>query len=245
MVPNTGGSPESGPPGANLPEWLRVHWRRTALSASSAPRRSNLLIATTSARSNMSIFSNWEGAPYSGVMTYRDTSEISTTAASPCPMPGVSTMMRSNPAARQASMAEGTGEGISDALPRVARERKNTCGVSMAFIRIRSPRSAPPLLRLVGSTANTAMRSLSPWSSRNRRISSSVSEDLPDPPVPVIPSTGTDRFRAARSSPSVISGANEPASIPVITRARSATLPRSSSSRVDGWWEPGRYRTPR
>ena len=37
----------------------------------------------------------------------------------------------------------------------------------------------------------TAILSASPWSMRKRRISSSVSEDLPDPPVPVMPSTGT------------------------------------------------------
>ena len=62
--------------------------------------------------------------------------------------------------------------------------------VSMAFMRMRSPSSAPPPLRRVGSTASTAMRSLSSWSTRNRRTSSSVSDDLPDPPVPVMPSTG-------------------------------------------------------
>ena len=33
----------------------------------------------------------------------------------------------------------------------------------------------------------TPMRSLSCWSRRNRRTSSSVSEDLPEPPVPVMP----------------------------------------------------------
>ncbi len=37
------------------------------------------------------------------------------------------------------------------------------------------------------------MRSLSSWSMRKRRTSSSVSDDFPAPPVPVIPSTGTAR----------------------------------------------------
>ncbi len=43
----------------------------------------------------------------------------------------------------------------------------------------------------------SATRSASPWSSRRRRISSSVSEDLPAPPVPVMPNTGTWRPAAA------------------------------------------------
>jgi hypothetical protein len=61
----------------------------------------------------------------------------------------------------------------------------------MAFMRMRSPSSAPPDLRRDGSIEITAMFSASPWSRRMRRISSSVSEDLPAPPVPVMPSVGT------------------------------------------------------
>src|SRR3979409_482705 len=60
-------------------------------------------------------------------------------------------------------------------------------------MRMRSPSSAPPVLRRVGSTDRTAIFSLSPWSRRKRRTSSSVSELLPAPPVPVIPSTGATR----------------------------------------------------
>ena len=41
----------------------------TSRSASAAPLRSNLLIATKSAKSSMSIFSSWLAAPYSGVIT--------------------------------------------------------------------------------------------------------------------------------------------------------------------------------
>jgi hypothetical protein len=42
---------------------------RTSRKASSAPLRSNLLMATKSAKSSMSIFSSWLAAPNSGVMT--------------------------------------------------------------------------------------------------------------------------------------------------------------------------------
>ena len=74
---------------------LRTSWRATSRRASSAPRRSYLLTATASAKSSMSIFSSCEAAPYSGVMTYSATSTNGTIAASPWPMPGVSTTTRS------------------------------------------------------------------------------------------------------------------------------------------------------
>ena len=66
----------------------------------------------------------------------------------------------------------------------------------------------------------TATRIRSPWSRRSRRISSSVSEDLPEPPVPVMPSTGTGR-RGVRSR----SGGSVPASARVSVRARVAVSP--------------------
>jgi hypothetical protein len=61
----------------------------------------------------------------------------------------------------------------------------------MAFMRMRSPSSAPPLLRRDGSIDHRDAQALSSWSSRRRRISSSVRLILPAPPVPVMPSTGT------------------------------------------------------
>ena len=61
----------------------------------------------------------------------------------------------------------------------------------MAFIRIRSPNNAPPVLRFDGSTEMIAMF-LSLKSTVNRRTNSSTNDDLPAPPVPVIPSTGVE-----------------------------------------------------
>jgi hypothetical protein len=122
------------------------------------------------------------------------TSTCGTMAASPWPMPEVSTITRSKPAALQAAITSGRAALISLPKSRVARLRMNTrgpcCHGPMAFMRMRSPSSAPPLLRREGSMLITATRSASPWSSRSRRMSSSVSEDLPAPPVPVMPSTG-------------------------------------------------------
>ena len=189
-VPNTGISSGFLPKASRL----RCTCLATSRSASAAPLRSNLLMATNSAKSSMSIFSSWLAAPYSGVMTYMGTSTKGTMAASPWPMPEVSTITRSKPAALQAAMTSGSAALISLPVSRVARLRmKMRCCPAhgpMAFMRMRSPSSAPPDLRRLGSMLMTATRSASSWSSRRRRISSSVRLDLPAPPVPVMPSTG-------------------------------------------------------
>ena len=209
---------------------LRTIWRATSRRASSAPRRSYLLMATTSAKSSMSIFSSCEAAPYSGVMTYSETSQNGTMAASPWPMPGVSTTTRSYPAAWHAAMTSPRCSGSWPPAVRVASERKKIrdgSAPSTAFIRMRSPSRAPPPRRRVGSTARTATRSLSSWSSRNRRSSSSVSDDLPEPPVPVIPRTGTCRPAAASASRAASSG-SRPSSSTVMARASAAGVPSST-----------------
>ena len=84
---------------------------------------------------------------------------------------------------------------------------------------MRSPSRAPPPRRRVGSMATQAMRSLSCWSTRRRRTSSSVRLDLPDPPVPVMPSTGVRRADAARSSSARSSSVRWPVSAAVRARA--------------------------
>ena len=151
--------------------------------------------------------------------------------ASPCPMPGVSTMTRSLPAAFITAITSARCSGTSCA-PRVASERKNTRSPSRELARIRSPSSAPPPLRRVGSTAMTAMRSLSCWSVRKRRTISSVRLDLPDPPVPVMPSTGTTRLAAARRTSSSSDSSRRPPSAPVIARATANRSPESTCSTV-------------
>ncbi len=80
---------------------------------------------------------------------------------------------------------------------RVASERIYTRGWEMAFIRMRSPSRAPPDFFLLGSTLITATVRESDVC-RNRLSISSVREDFPDPPVPVMPSTGV--FAAIFSS---------------------------------------------
>ena len=59
----------------------------------------------------------------------------------------------------------------------------------MEFIRILSPKSAPPVFFFEGSTETIAIF-CSGFERKNLRTNSSVSEDFPAPPVPVIPMMG-------------------------------------------------------
>ncbi len=70
---------------------------------------------------------------------------------------------------------------------------------------MRSPKSAPPVFRLDGSTETMAIVLLGK-SIKYLRTSSSTDEDFPEPPVPVIPNTGIadfddcSRIRAIKSA---------------------------------------------
>ncbi len=177
----------------------------------------------------MSIFSSWLAAPNSGVITYRGTSTSGTMAASPWPMPDVSTTTRSKPAALQAAITSGRAWEISEPKSRVARLRMKTrcpppAHGPIAFMRMRSPSRAPPLLRRDGSIEITATRRLSSWSSRRRRINSSVSDDLPAPPVPVMPTTGMRLPAACARTASISVPSAWPPSTAVISWARARQL---------------------
>ena len=121
-----------------------------------------------------------------------DMSTRSAMLESPCPMPAVSAIIRSKPAALRAVIASASTSGISVWDCRVARDRRYNRGLPMAFIRIRSPRSAPPVFLLEGSQLMMAT-CISLRSCRMRKITSSVNDDFPAPPVPVIPITGVMR----------------------------------------------------
>ena len=111
-------------------------------------------------------------------------------------------------------------------------------GWLIAFIRIRSPSSAPPDFRRVGSTEMIASRRLSSWSSLKRRTSSSVSELLPAPPVPVMPSVGVFTVSARLCSAVCSFGSSLPFSSAVTSCASArrerpiASRPASSSARA-------------
>ena len=71
----------------------------------------------------------------------------------------------------------------------VAKERINTLGWSMAFIRIRSPSKAPPVFLLLGSTETMAMV-LVGFANKKYCTNLSQTVDFPAPPVPVSPMMG-------------------------------------------------------
>src|SRR5690554_7623467 len=161
--------------------WFRWYCLRTSLSASKAPRLSNLFNAITSAKSSISIFSNCVAAPNSGVITYKLTSECSIISVSDCPIPDVSKIIRSKLANCSTAIASATclDKERFDCL--VAKERIYTLSFETEFMRILSPSNAPPVFLLEGSTETTAIR-LSSKSERKRRTNSSTKDDFPAPP---------------------------------------------------------------
>ena len=182
--------------GASKTLRLRRTCLRMARRASSLPRFSNLLRTTRSATSSISIFSSCVCAPNSAVITYSEWSATEVIASLPWPMPLVSQKMRSKPTALATSMARSRWSEISEPEPRLASERMNRLPLDRAFMRMRSPKRAPPVRFRVGST-HSKQTFRSGLSRRMRSISSSRRLDLPAPPVPVNPITGTSRSAGA------------------------------------------------
>ena len=112
-------------------------------------------------------------------------------------MPAVSTRIRSKSAACSTRTASATARESARCARRVASERAKMPGPWIAFMRMRSPSSAPPERRRVGSTSSRPMLR-SGCSSRKRQTISSTTLDLPEPPVPVKPTTGAGGAPAAR-----------------------------------------------
>ena len=70
-------------------------------------------------------------------------------------------------------------------------------GLVKEFIRIRSPSKEPPVLRFDGST-QTIPNFLSGYAFKKRCEISSIKDDFPAPPVPVIPKTNGFLFFAEK-----------------------------------------------
>ena len=194
MVPNTG----------IFGAWLnssRLRWYLLAHVAQGvlAPAVELVDGDTKSAKSSMSIFSSWLAAPNSGVMTYSDNRRSGNDrGVALADAPEVSTMIRSNP-----RLAGGDHLGqrrwrISLPVSRVASERMKMLACSIAFMRMRSPSSAPPVRLREGRWRRR--RSASSWSRRKRRPARRCG-DLPAPPVPVMPSVGILDLRGRVAAP--------------------------------------------
>ncbi len=95
----------------------------------------------------------------------------STISESLCPIPAVSTRTSPKPCVRRNETAEASIAFVARFCRRVAIERMKTRSLRRLFIRMRSPSSAPPVRRRVGSTATTATRS-------SREVGQEAGEDL-------------------------------------------------------------------
>ncbi len=127
----------------------------------------------------------WMPSPDSGTSTTTVVSARRTMSSSVCPTPTVSTITQSNPAASRSFCVSAVARASPPRLPRVAMLRMNTPGSSVwACIRIRSPRTAPPVNGLVGSTAITL--TVAPVF-RIAAVSRSTSVLFPAPGGPVMP----------------------------------------------------------
>ena len=130
---------------------------RRSCSRRSAPPRSALLITRMSAISSTPDFMAWMPSPDSGESITITQSAARETSISDWPTPTVSSRITVRPEASSRSAASWVARARPPLVPRVAIERMKTSPVSvLLFMRIRSPRRAPPVKGLVGSTAMTA-----------------------------------------------------------------------------------------
>src|SRR5213594_2351607 len=152
-----------------------------------APSRSALFTTKMSATSMSPAFMAWTESPDSGTRVTTVVSACLMMSSSVCPTPTVSMRIHGKPAASMSLMTSPVAAARPPRLPRVAMLRMKTFGSRVwACIRMRSPRTAPPVNGLEGSTAMMATRSPS---ARRRVVSLSTSVDLPAPGGPVMPST--------------------------------------------------------
>src|ERR1017187_515980 len=146
-------------------------------------------------------------------------------ATSSCPTPTVSMMTYSMPAASMRRARSAVARASPPMVPRVAMERMKMPGSAWCCcMRMRSPRMAPPEMRLLGSTARMAMV-LPRW--RNCQARASTSVLLPAPGGPVMPTMRAWPVKGW-SSPRVSKASGSRFSIPVARRASA----RASPSRI-------------
>ena len=120
----------------------------------SAPSRSALLTTKMSAISMMPALSACTSSPLPGTSITIETSAVRTMSTSSWPTPTVSMRTTSLPAASRTSATSLVARARPPRWPRVAMLRMKTpASAACACMRTRSPRIAPPVNGLVGSTA--------------------------------------------------------------------------------------------
>jgi len=152
-----------------------------------------------------------------------------TTSTSDCPAPTVSIRMKPYPAASKTWLKASVCSANPPSAPREAMERMKICLSSCkSSMRTRSPRIAPPVKGLDGSTAMMATF-FSGSRRRNSRVSAFTNVLLPEPGGPVMPI-----LCAVPVSRKSSSSAAMPASVPFSTwlkmRERASLLPFLSES---------------
>ena len=175
----------------------------------------------------------WMSSPRLGTPTTTVVSAARAISTSSWPTPTVSTMTTSLPKASSSSTTSSVLRASPPMTPRVAMLRMKTPeSLCSSIIRTRSPRMAPPVNGLVGSTATMPTDLPRARYSAASRV---VRVDLPEPGGPVTPSTWARpvfgyRQRSARRASS------RPASTAEIRRdsaSRSPAVRRSASSSAE------------
>jgi hypothetical protein len=131
-----------------------IIWRSRTVR--SAPSRSALFTAKTSAISSTPALMAWTSSPSPGTETTTTVWASAATSISSWPTPTVSTSTSSLPMASITVTTSAVARERPPRLPRVAMERMKTpSSRAWSCMRMRSPRMAPPEKGLVGSTATT------------------------------------------------------------------------------------------
>ena len=177
----TGGSQAPGGIGRS------VSIARSSATVRFAPSRSALLTTWMSAISSNPALRAWMSSPSPGTLTTTTVCARRITSTSSCPTPTVSATTRFQPAASSRSTASAAARQSPPSAPRVAMLRMKTPGSrARSFMRIRSPRIAPPEYGEEGSTAT--MPTVSPRA-RAAVARARASVLLPLPGLPVRPIT--------------------------------------------------------
>ena len=202
---------------------------RISRAVCSASGRSPLLTARTSAISSVPALSACTSSPRPGGQTTTRVSASAAMRVSDWPVPTVSTMTRSKPAASKQSTAARAARDRPPSSPRAENERMKAFGcAAFSPMRMRSPSTAPPVIGLDGSIAITATRR--PCASQ-APSSASTSVDLPLPGTPVTPTT---RALPARAASVACAASRAPGPSSSISVSRRAIARRSPASACAG-----------
>ena len=169
------------------PGHRRDSMARSCRAARSAPGRSPLPTAITSAISSSPALMAWTSSPISGTSTTTVVSASRATRPRSARLPPSRSRSGRSPRHPGAATASQVAAASPPSSPREAIDRMKTSrSAACSIIRMRSPMIAPPVYGELGSTASTPTRLPA---ARQAAIRALTSVDLPLPGGPVIPTT--------------------------------------------------------